>query len=90
MYVTKYDYERMTVKMNIGFIAHSSKKTLIALSISASENENAQKALDALEELKGCQLHCSSRLSKVDLSTLRKLGLQVTMEPVREHVKVDE
>ena len=62
-------------------------ETLIALSISASENENAQKALDALASLKGCQLHCSSRLSKVDLNTLRKLGLQVTMEPVRERHK---
>ncbi len=59
-------------------------ETLIALSISASENENAQKALDAMAGLRGCQLHCSARLSKVDQSTLRKLGLQVTMEPVRE------
>ncbi|MDY3249284.1 MAG: DUF1846 domain-containing protein [Candidatus Choladocola sp.] len=61
-------------------------ETLIALSISAAEDENAQKALDALASLRGCQLHCSSRLSKVDLSTLRKLGLQTTMEPVREHI----
>lgn len=56
-------------------------ETLIALSISASESPDAQRALNALGSLRGCQLHCSSRLSKVDLSTLRKLGLQVTMEP---------
>lgn len=61
-------------------------ETLIALSISAAESETAQKALDAMGLLRGCQLHCSSRLSKVDLNTLRKLGLQVTMEPVREHI----
>lgn len=61
-------------------------ETLIALSISASENAQAQKALDAIGQLRGCQLHCSSRLSKVDLNTLRKLGLQVTMEPVRERI----
>jgi uncharacterized protein (UPF0371 family) len=61
-------------------------ETLIALSISAAENENAQKALDALEQLRGCQLHCSSRLSKVDLDTLRKLGLLVTMEPTKEQI----
>lgn len=59
-------------------------ETLIALSISASESPEAQLALDAIEQLRGCQLHCSSRLSKVDLTTLRKLGLQVTMEPVKE------
>ena len=59
-------------------------ETLIALSISAAENEDAQKALNTISQLRGCQLHCSSRLSKVDLNTLRKLGLQVTMEPTRE------
>ncbi len=60
-------------------------ETLIALSISASESPEAQKALDSLGTLRGCQLHCSARLSKVDLDTLRKLGLQVTMEPMLEH-----
>lgn len=59
-------------------------ETLIALSISASTNPAAQKALDAMPKLRACQLHCSNRLSKVDLVTLRKLGLQVTMEPVHE------
>ena len=59
-------------------------ETLIALSISASTNPAAQKALDAMPKLRDCQLHCSNRLSKVDLVTLRKLGLQVTMEPVHE------
>ncbi len=61
-------------------------ETLIALSISAAETEEAQKALDAIGQLRGCQLHCSSRLSKVDLDTLRRLGLQVTMEPIREQI----
>lgn len=60
-------------------------ETLIALSISASGNEDARRALDALAALKDCQLHCTSRLSKVDLNTLRKLGLQVTMEPSRSN-----
>lgn len=61
-------------------------ETLIALSISASGDPLAQQALDVLAQLRGCQLHCSSRLTKVDLDTLRKLGLQVTMEPIREAV----
>ncbi len=61
-------------------------ETLIALSISASENIEAKQALRSLASLNHCQLHCSARLSKVDLSTLRKLGLQVTMEPVQERI----
>ena len=50
-----------------------------------AESELAQKALDSIPKLRGCQIHCSSRLSKVDLNTLKKLGLQVTMEPTTEH-----
>lgn len=61
-------------------------ETLIALSISAVENEDAQKALDVMGDLNGCELHCSARLSKVDLNTLKKLGLHVTMEPKREKI----
>ena len=61
-------------------------ETLIALSISAAESAMAQRALDCIPMLRGCQLHCSTRLSKVDLSTLRKLGLQVTTEPIMERI----
>ena len=64
-------------------------ETLIALSVSASGNPTAKLALDAIPQLRGCQLHCSARLSKVDLDTLRRLGLQVTMEPLREHAPLD-
>ena len=64
-------------------------ETLIALSVSASDNTTAKQALDAIPQLRGCQLHCSARLSKVDLDTLRRLGLQVTMEPLREHAPLD-
>lgn len=64
-------------------------ETLIALSVSASDNAMAKQALDAIPQLRGCQLHCSARLSKVDLDTLRRLGLQVTMDPLREHAPLD-
>ncbi len=56
-------------------------EVLIALSISAAADPNAKKALEQLPALKGAQVHCSSRLAKVDIETLKKLGLQVTMEP---------
>ena len=62
-------------------------ETLIALSISASGNKDARRALDSLSLLSGGQLHCTTRLSKVDLDTLRRLGLQITMEPVSEYEK---
>ena len=55
-------------------------ETLIALSISAATSPQAAAAFAQLSRLKDCQLHCSSRLSAVDQSTLKKLGIGVTME----------
>ena len=56
-------------------------EVLIALSISAATDRNAQIALEHLPLLKGCQVHTSAKLSKVDLTIFKKLGVQLTMEP---------
>jgi uncharacterized protein (UPF0371 family) len=56
-------------------------EVLIALSISAATDQNAQLALEQIPKLKGCQVHTSAKLSKVDLTTFKKLGIQLTMEP---------
>ena len=61
---------------------------LIALSMSAAEDKVAQKALDQLPLLKGCQVHTSVMLSDIDIKTFNKLGLQLTCEPVYEHNKI--
>ena len=55
---------------------------LIALSISALTNPTAKVALEQLPKLKGCEMHSSVILSSVDESTLKRLGLNVTCEPV--------
>lgn len=57
-------------------------EVLIALSISASNNENARKALEQLPKLKGCQVHTSVMLSEVDIKTFKKLGVDLTSEPI--------
>ena len=57
---------------------------LIALSSSASSNDVARLALEQLPNLKGCQVHTSVMLSPVDVQTFKKLGIQLTMEPVYE------
>lgn len=54
---------------------------LIALSISAATNPTAALALKQLSKLKGAQAHASVILSHIDDSTLRKLGVHLTMEP---------
>ncbi|UNT96957.1 DUF1846 domain-containing protein [Allobaculum mucilyticum] len=56
-------------------------ETLIALSLSAKTNPDAQKALDQLPRLKGAQAHLTCDLSETDLNTYSALGIQVTYEP---------
>lgn len=63
-------------------------EVLIALSMCAATDENAQKALDQLPLLKGCQVHTSVMLSSVDIKIFQKLGVQLTSEPVYEHKKL--
>lgn len=59
-------------------------ETLIALSVSAASNPNARRALEQLRKLKGCQAHTSVMLSPVDIEELRRLGIEVTCEPIFE------
>ncbi len=55
---------------------------LIALAISANTNPIAAIALQQLPKLIGCEAHSTVMLSDIDKSTYRKLGLQLTCEPV--------
>jgi uncharacterized protein (UPF0371 family) len=55
---------------------------LIALAISATTSELAAKAMAQLPKLKGCQAHSSVIPSSVDSTVYRKLGLNLTCEPV--------
>ncbi len=63
-------------------------EVLIALSMSAATDETARKALAQLPQLSGCQVHTSVMLSNVDIKTFKKLGVQLTSEPVYEHKKL--
>ncbi len=57
-------------------------EVLIALSVSAVSDEKARKALDQLPKLRECQVHTSVMLSEVDTRIFRKLGVDLTCEPV--------
>ncbi len=58
-----------------------SDEVLIALSICAATNPTAQLALRQLPRLKDCEAHSSVILSRVDMDTYRKLGVNITCEP---------
>ncbi len=57
-------------------------EVLIALAISATTNPMAELAMEQLPKLKGCQAHISVIVSNVDRDIYRKLGLNLTCEPV--------
>lgn len=63
-------------------------EVLIALSTSAYKDENARKALEQVPLLKGCQVHTSVMLSKVDINMFKKLGVNLTSEPKYEKKKL--
>ena len=59
-----------------------SDEVLIALAISATTNPVAEKAMNQLHRLRGCQAHVSVILSNVDKNIYKKLGIDLTSEPV--------
>jgi uncharacterized protein (UPF0371 family) len=58
------------------------EETLIALSISASSDETARKAVEALKELRCCEVHLTHIPTPGDEAGLRKLGVNLTTDPV--------
>ena len=62
--------------------ALNANEILIALAISAVTNPAAQIAYDKLAELTGVQAHSTVMLNKDDEQTLRKLGIDITCDPV--------
>ncbi len=63
-------------------------EVLIALAICAATDDRAQKALDALDMLKGSEVHSTVILSKVDEGVFQKLGVNVTCTPVYQTKKL--
>ena len=56
-------------------------ETLIALSICANTDPNANKAMEQLSKLRGCEVHSTVILSQVDERTFKRLGVNLTCEP---------
>ena len=63
-------------------------EVLIALSISAATDSNAELALEQLPKLKDCQAHTSVMLSDVDLKEFKKLSVQLTSEAKYENKRI--
>ena len=60
----------------------NAEETLNALCVCAAGNEQAKLALDQLIHLNGCQAHSTCMLDTTEEQLLRRLGIDVTCEPV--------
>ena len=49
-----------------------------------SSDPQAAKAMEQIPNLKGCDIHSTVILSSVDADTLKKLGMNLTCDPVYE------
>lgn len=63
-------------------------EVLIALALSSATSEKARTAMEQLPKLRGCQVHTSVMLSEVDIKSFKKLGVDLTSEPVRSGLKL--
>ncbi len=64
------------------------EEVLVALSICAATNPMAQVALSCVHDLRGCEMHSSVILNQTDAAVLRKLGINLTCEPVYQTKKL--
>ncbi len=58
----------------------SVEEMLVALSIASADSPAAQMALDAMSDLRGCEMHMTHRPTPSDASGLRKVGLYATSD----------
>lgn len=74
------EYRTKILKSNISVLTVDD--ILVALSICSGKNEKAKKAIECLSKLKGCDAHSTYILPSCEEKTLKKLGINVTSEPV--------
>ncbi|MBQ9425389.1 MAG: DUF1846 domain-containing protein [Erysipelotrichaceae bacterium] len=63
-------------------------EVLIALAVDSITSDICDKALKALENLKGCDVHSTVILSQVDINVFKKLGMHLTMDPIYQTKKL--
>ena len=63
-------------------------EVLIALAISATTNPAAALAMKQVDKLRGCEAHSTVMVTAVDSGIYRKLGINLTQEPVYQSKKL--
>jgi len=63
-------------------------EVLVALSLLSVDDDNCRLALEQLPKFKGCQVHSTVLLSEVDRKVFKKLGVDLTCDPVKKVSKI--
>ncbi|MFW5711381.1 MAG: DUF1846 domain-containing protein [bacterium] len=63
------------------FISLDLEETLIALSISATSDKSARRAMEELKNLEGCEVHLTHIPTPGDEAGLKQLGINATSDP---------
>lgn len=63
-------------------------EVLIALALASVNDNKAKLAMEQIPNLAGCQVHTSVMLSEVDKKSFKRLGVDLTCEPVRGGLKL--
>ena len=63
-------------------------EVLVALAIGSQTSYSCQRALYALSDLKHSEVHSTVILSEVDVNTFKKLGMNITMDPIYQTKKL--
>lgn len=62
------------------------EEVLLALAIGSKTDDNCKIALESLKQLRNAEAHSTVILSRKDMKTFKKLGINLTMEPTYELV----
>ena len=59
-------------------------EVLVALSVLSQYDERCRRALESLPQMRGCQVHTTIMLGEVDRKIFKKLGCDLTCDPVKK------
>ena len=59
-------------------------EVLVALSVLSQHDEQCRRALEQLPRLRGCQVHTTIMLGEVDRKIFKKLGCDLTCDPIKK------
>ena len=59
-------------------------EVLVALSVLSQNDDQCRRALEQLPKLRGCQVHTTIMLGEVDRKIFKKLGCDLTCDPIKK------